>query len=98
MRNNARRGLELRKEWKRGGTDAGVRRARQIAAGGDLSQATIRNMKAFFARFGANFDRDYNKEQPDGGPSASRLRGFFGEGQAREVSQTNMQPQMRIGL
>ena len=73
MRNNARRGLELRKEWKRGGTDAGVRRARQIAAGGDLSQATIRNMKAFFARFGANYDRDYNKEQPDGGPSAFKI-------------------------
>jgi len=30
-------------------------------------------MKAFFARFGANYDRDYAKEQPDGGPSAFKV-------------------------
>jgi len=50
VRNNARRGLEMRREHGRGGTEVGVARARDLARGADISISTIRRMVSFFAR------------------------------------------------
>lgn len=50
VRNNARRGLELRKKHGRGGTAVGIARARDIANGSALSLSTIKRMNSFFAR------------------------------------------------
>lgn len=50
VRANARRGLELRKKFGRGGTAVGVARARDIANGSALSLSTIKRMNSFFAR------------------------------------------------
>lgn len=55
-RNNARRGLELREEFGRGGTAVGIARARDIANGRNLSLDTIRRMVSFFARHEDNKD------------------------------------------
>jgi hypothetical protein len=44
----AKRGLELRKKFERGGTDVAVARARDIAAGRQLSISTVRRMNRFF--------------------------------------------------
>lgn len=49
-REEARRGLEWRREHKRGGTAVGVARARDLANGATLSPSTVRRMKAFFDR------------------------------------------------
>ena len=66
----ARQGLELRKEYGRGGTAIGVARARDIANGADLSMATVGRMKSYFARHGANYSEHYGEKEADGGPNA----------------------------
>lgn len=39
VRNNARRGLEMRREHGRGGTEVGVARARDLARGADSGKS-----------------------------------------------------------
>lgn len=43
----AKRALEWRKEFKRGGTAVGIARARDIANGKNLPYKTVKRMKAF---------------------------------------------------
>ena len=50
MAENARLGLELRERFGRGGTEVGVRRARQLAAREALTPADIKSMYSYFAR------------------------------------------------
>ncbi len=50
VRNNAKRGLELRRKYNRGGTEVGVARARDLMNGSALSLSTIKRMNSFFAR------------------------------------------------
>lgn len=54
MARNAARGLELRREHGRGGTEVGVARARDISNGKGLSPETVRRMHAFFSRHAKN--------------------------------------------
>ena len=78
--NNAKRGLELRKKWKRGGLsaeearrqgiDSGVTRARQLSSGNPLSESTIRKMSRF-NRHRRNYQP--SKKMPDGGPTAGTI-------------------------
>lgn len=70
MADQARQGLELRKEWGRGGTEVGVARARDISNKANLSMDTVRRMRSYFARHGANYDKDYGGKEADGGPNA----------------------------
>ena len=77
--NNAKRGLELRKKYGRGGLspaeaksqgiDSGVTRARKIASG-KVSRHDVRRMSAFNRHRG-----NYNpsKKMPDGGPTAGTI-------------------------
>ena len=46
----ALRGLELRREFKRGGTEIGVARARDLSGGRNVSDETIQRMVSYFAR------------------------------------------------
>ena len=76
---NAKRGLELRKRWGRGGLspseaksqgiDSGVTRARKIASG-KVSTHDVRRMSAF-NRHRKNYRPD--KKMPDGGPTAGTI-------------------------
>lgn len=50
----AQRGLDLRREYGRGGTEIGIARARDLARGAQLSADTVRRMKAFFDRHQGN--------------------------------------------
>jgi hypothetical protein len=50
MAANAKLGLGLRGKFRRGGTDVGVRRAKQLAAREELSPADIKSMYSYFAR------------------------------------------------
>ena len=70
MMDQARQGLELRKEWGRGGTEVGVARARDISNGADLSMETVGRMVSYFARHGSNFAEHYGEKEADGGPNA----------------------------
>lgn len=50
MAGNAERGLELRKEYGRGGTSVGVARAAQLKNRERLSPSTVRRMHSYFSR------------------------------------------------
>jgi hypothetical protein len=50
VRSNAKRGLELREKYGRGGTAVGVARARDLSNGKALSLDTINRMISYFAR------------------------------------------------
>jgi hypothetical protein len=71
MADAAKRGLELRQEWGRGGTDVGVARARDISNRENLSPDTIGRMNSFFARHEHNYRPD--EKESDGGPKASTI-------------------------
>ncbi len=69
-RNNARRGLELRRKWGRGGTAVGVARARDLANGRDLSRSTVARMASFNRHRANALD---GRTEADGGPSAATI-------------------------
>jgi hypothetical protein len=50
VRDNAARGLELRKKHGRGGTAIGVARARDLSNGANVSLDTVKRMHAYFSR------------------------------------------------
>jgi len=50
VRSNAARGLELRREHGRGGTEVGVARARSLSNGQSIPLVSIRRMVSYFAR------------------------------------------------
>jgi len=73
MIEEAARGLEWRREYKRGGTEVGVARARDISNGTNLSDDTVKRMHSFFSRH--EVDKKGQGFQPgeDGFPSAGRI-------------------------
>lgn len=50
VQSSAKRGLELRRKFKRGGTEVGVARARDLSNGKDIPIKTINRMVSYFAR------------------------------------------------
>lgn len=72
MAAEARRGLEWRREFNRGGTAIGVARARDIMSKDTLSISTVRRMHSFFSRH--EVDKQGKGFTPgDGYPSAGRI-------------------------
>jgi hypothetical protein len=73
MASNARRGLELRKEYGRGGTAVGVARARDLANRKTLSPETVQRMYSYFSRHEVDKKgKGFNPGQ-EGYPSAGRI-------------------------
>ena len=77
MQNNAKRGLELRRKFGRGGTAVGVARARDLSNRTELSPDTVLRMYSFFSRHevdkqGKDWD---NAERPSNGKIAWLLWG-----------------------
>jgi hypothetical protein len=73
----AAKGLELQKQFGRGGTEISLAGARQLKNREDISPQTIYRMVSYFARHeadkkGKNF---YNKEKPSSGYIAWQLWG-----------------------
>ena len=77
MAANARRGLELRDKFNRGGTAVGVARARDLANRRDLSPETVARMYSFFSRHEVDKKgKDWNNsERPSNGKIAWLLWG-----------------------
>jgi hypothetical protein len=81
VRSAARRGLDLRKEWGRGGLSnaeaseqgigSGVQRATNLANGDAVSLDTIQRMANFFSRHEKN--RGAGEKEGDGGPTAGYI-------------------------
>lgn len=72
-RTEARRGLEWRREFNRGGTAIGVARARDISNGKELSISTINRMVSYFARHEVDKKGQGWSPGEDGYPSAGRI-------------------------
>ena len=73
MAEEARKGLDWRKEFNRGGTSVGVARARQLINKESLSPSTVRRMFSFFARHEVDKRAEGFRSGEDGYPSAGRI-------------------------
>ena len=73
MAEEARKGLEWRKEFKRGGTAVGVARANQLIRKERLSPSTVRRMYSFFSRHEVDKQAEGFSSGEDGYPSAGRI-------------------------
>jgi len=90
VRAAARRGLELRRTWKRGGLSnseasaqgigSGVQRATNLANGHGISLEVIRQMNGFFSRHQGNYRPD--AKESDGGPKAGEIAWLLWGGNA----------------
>jgi hypothetical protein len=69
----AARGLELRREFGRGGTEVGVARARDISNMATLSPRTVSRMNSFFARHRVDLDATGARSGQEGYPSAGAI-------------------------
>lgn len=73
MVSEARKGLDWRKEFGRGGTEVGIARARDIANRKDLPIETINRMKSFFARHEVDKKAEGFRPGEKGYPSNGRI-------------------------
>lgn len=69
--NAAKRGLELRREFNRGGTEVGVARARSLSNGQGIPLETIRRMVSYFAR------HEVDKKGKDWGNASNPSAGYI---------------------
>jgi HK97 family phage major capsid protein len=73
MANEAKRGLDWRSEFGRGGTEVGIARARDISNRSELSPRTIKRMVSFFARHEVDKQAEGFRPGEDGYPSNGRI-------------------------
>jgi len=73
MKEEARKGLEWRREHGRGGTEVGVARARDIINGKNLSADTVKRMHSYFSRHEVDKEGEGFSPGEDGYPSAGRI-------------------------
>ena len=73
MKVEAQKGLDWREEFGRGGTRVGAVRARQIVAGENLSDDTVKRMYSFFSRHEVDKEAEGFKAGEDGYPSNGRI-------------------------
>lgn len=70
VRDAAKRGLELRSQFGRGGTPVGIARARDLSNGKRVSDSTIKRMVSFFARHAVD-------KRPGWGDPANPTNGYI---------------------
>lgn len=92
MREEAQRGLDLRKEYERGGMEVGVARTRDIVNNRDLLMETVRRMNSYFARHEVDKQGEGFFQGEEGYPSAGRIAwalwgGDAGQSWARRLSE-----------
>jgi len=73
MAEEAQRGLDMREEYGRGGTEVGVARARDISNMRNLSFDTIQRMNSYFSRHEVDKEAEGFEVGEDGYPSAGRI-------------------------
>ncbi len=73
MKSEAKKGLDWREEFGRGGTRVGATRARQIVAGENLSDETIKRMYSFFSRHEVDKQAEGFSAGEEGYPSNGRI-------------------------
>ena len=93
----ARRGLELRREYGRGGTAVGVAQARNLSNRKELSVDTARRMVAYFERHEVDLKAPAAKRGNPGYPSAGYIAWLLWGGDAgRTWARKIMRQQARV--
>lgn len=93
----ARRGLELRAEYGRGGTAVGVARARDLSNRRDLTIETVKRMVAYFERHEVDLEAPAAKRGNPGYPSAGYIAWLLWGGDAgRSWARKIVRQQARI--
>lgn len=80
MARAAKKGLDLRKKFKRGGTEVGVARARDLSNKRDLSDDTVKRMHSYFSRH--EVDKKGKGFGDDSNPSAGYIAWLLWGGDA----------------
>jgi HK97 family phage major capsid protein/HK97 family phage prohead protease len=73
MKTEAKRGLDWRSEFGRGGTEVGIARARDIVNDRNLSEDTVKRMFSFFSRHEVDKEAEGFRPDEDGYPSNGRI-------------------------
>ena len=82
MAEAAERGLAMRKEFNRGGTEVGVARAVQLVSRERLSPRTVRRMHSFFSRHEVDKRAEGFRQGEEGYPSAGKIAWLLWGGDA----------------
>ena len=82
MADAAERGLAMRKEFNRGGTEVGVARAVQLVSKEKLSPRTVRRMHSFFSRHEVDKRAEGFRQGEEGYPSAGKIAWLLWGGDA----------------
>lgn len=103
MAAEAKRGLDWRREFHRGGTPVGVARARDIQNKKELSLSTVRRMHSFFSRHEVDKQGKGFSPGEDGFPSAGRIAwalwgGDAGQSWARAITNRAKNMDKGVGL
>jgi hypothetical protein len=77
----AKKGLELREKFRRGGTSVGVHRAKQVAERRDVSLRDITAISAYFARHNVDKASKSHKWGDETDPSAGYIAWLLGGGE-----------------
>ena len=85
MVEEAKKGLEWREEYGRGGTNIGVSRARDITNGKNMTEDTVRRMHSYFSRHEVDKKGKGFSPGEDGFPSAGRIAWALWGGDAGQV-------------
>ena len=82
MIEEAKRGLEWRREHGRGGTEVGIARARDISNGKNLSEDTVKRMYSYFSRHEVDKQAEGFSPGEEGYPSNGRIAWALWSGNA----------------
>jgi hypothetical protein len=80
--NNARKGLELRAKFRRGGTSVGVHRAEQLSQRTELTDRDVKSMHSYFARHAVDKSGKTHEWGSDNDPSAGYIAWLLWGGDA----------------
>lgn len=78
----AKKGLELRERFKRGGTEVGVRRAKGLANREAVSDADVTKISSYFARHSVDKQAKAHKWGDESDPSAGYIAWLLWGGDA----------------
>lgn len=95
MIEEAKKGLEWRQKFKRGGTIIGVSRARDIINEKNLSDDTVKRMNSYFARHEVDKKGQGFNQGEKGFPSAGRIAWALWGGDAGQTWAANRTDKMR---
>lgn len=95
MANNAKRGLELRDEYNRGGTAVGVARARDLMNRKTLSPQTVQRMYSYFSRHEVDKQGQGWNSDEEGYPSAGLIAWLLWGGDAGKTWATSKWNQIK---